>query len=284
MVRARDHGVSEYLAKPITATGVYYRIRSLIENNRPFIRPDFFGPDRRRRRREFEGPERRTHANCSGPDRRKEIGSFDGAERRQGYNGYKERERRKAERSGAANQEQICLTGAIDPLAASEDGIVTIPIILPRQSFDLLRDTILRRAISGVSTSAQGGSKAKKTQEQYSISDVVSELIVKNLGLPEEIGGSNAAANTERESTIVGQPPGATVRTDLRLRKELVESLRDAALARIDSKASTSAKVTGSSIKGENQHHISDIVAELVDKHLGGTGDHTAKILGSKIG
>jgi two-component system chemotaxis response regulator CheY len=47
---ARDAGVNEVLAKPITARGVLSRICEVIENPRPFVRtPDYFGPDRRRR-------------------------------------------------------------------------------------------------------------------------------------------------------------------------------------------------------------------------------------------
>ena len=58
--QARDAGVTEFLGKPISATLLYYRLRAVIENPRPFIRsPDFFGPDRRRRSMPFEGPERR---------------------------------------------------------------------------------------------------------------------------------------------------------------------------------------------------------------------------------
>ncbi len=58
--QARDAGVTEFLVKPISATYLYYRLRAVIENPRPFIRsPDFFGPDRRRRAMDFEGPDRR---------------------------------------------------------------------------------------------------------------------------------------------------------------------------------------------------------------------------------
>ena len=58
--RARDAGVTEFLVKPVSATLLYYRLRTAIENPRPFIRsPDFFGPDRRRRAMMFEGPDRR---------------------------------------------------------------------------------------------------------------------------------------------------------------------------------------------------------------------------------
>ncbi len=46
---ARDMGMTEYLAKPVSANHIYSRIVSLIEHNRQFIRAgNFFGPDRRR--------------------------------------------------------------------------------------------------------------------------------------------------------------------------------------------------------------------------------------------
>ena len=49
VTRARDVGVNEFLAKPISAKGIYARIASCIENPRPFIRTKaYFGPDRRR--------------------------------------------------------------------------------------------------------------------------------------------------------------------------------------------------------------------------------------------
>jgi DNA-binding response OmpR family regulator len=68
---ARDAGTTEFLAKPVTAKLIYYRIKSIIENPRLYIRnQDYFGPDRRRRRFEFLGPDRRIHANRHGNDRR----------------------------------------------------------------------------------------------------------------------------------------------------------------------------------------------------------------------
>jgi CheY-like chemotaxis protein len=46
---ARDAGVNEFLAKPISARALYTRFASIIENPRPFIRTKtYFGPDRRR--------------------------------------------------------------------------------------------------------------------------------------------------------------------------------------------------------------------------------------------
>jgi len=50
VVEARDAGVHEFLAKPISVKGLYSRIRSIIERPRPFVRAGlYFGPDRRRR-------------------------------------------------------------------------------------------------------------------------------------------------------------------------------------------------------------------------------------------
>lgn len=47
---ARDVGVNEFLAKPVTARAVIDRLAQLIENPRPFVRGGaYFGPDRRRR-------------------------------------------------------------------------------------------------------------------------------------------------------------------------------------------------------------------------------------------
>ncbi|MBT6094961.1 MAG: response regulator [Rhodospirillaceae bacterium] len=64
VVEARDNGMTEFLAKPVSAKQVYTRICNVIENNRPFIRAGgFFGPDRRRQQT----------ANGDGPDRRRLI-------------------------------------------------------------------------------------------------------------------------------------------------------------------------------------------------------------------
>lgn len=63
VMEARDCGVHEFLAKPISAKKLYSRIRSIIENPRSFVRAGmYFGPDRRRK----------TLANYNGPERRKD--------------------------------------------------------------------------------------------------------------------------------------------------------------------------------------------------------------------
>ncbi|MGQ0663177.1 MAG: response regulator [Pseudomonadota bacterium] len=61
VIMARDAGVNEYLAKPVSARSLYERIVAVIENPRPFIRsPNYFGPCRRRRADpNYKGPERR---------------------------------------------------------------------------------------------------------------------------------------------------------------------------------------------------------------------------------
>lgn len=58
---ARDAGVTEFLAKPISAKGLYERIVNIVANPRPFIRTKtYFGPDRRRGTGVgYVGPERR---------------------------------------------------------------------------------------------------------------------------------------------------------------------------------------------------------------------------------
>ncbi len=58
--KARDSGVTEFLAKPITAKTMLMRLTNIIENPRPFVRAKgYFGPDRRRRSEDYSGPERR---------------------------------------------------------------------------------------------------------------------------------------------------------------------------------------------------------------------------------
>lgn len=47
---ARDAGVNEFLAKPLTARGVLGRVALVIDHPRAFVKTtDYFGPDRRRR-------------------------------------------------------------------------------------------------------------------------------------------------------------------------------------------------------------------------------------------
>jgi two-component system chemotaxis response regulator CheY len=59
---ARDFGVTEFLAKPITPVTLYKRIVTLIEKPRPFVKSrTYFGPERRRQTsKTFKGPDRRS--------------------------------------------------------------------------------------------------------------------------------------------------------------------------------------------------------------------------------
>lgn len=61
VVEARDAGITEFIAKPLSAKTLMARITAVIEHPRPFIRSKrYFGPDRRRRRTsDYNGPERR---------------------------------------------------------------------------------------------------------------------------------------------------------------------------------------------------------------------------------
>jgi CheY-like chemotaxis protein len=58
---ARDSGATEFLAKPFTAESLINRIAYVINKPRDFIElPEFFGPDRRRKKMEnYNGPFRR---------------------------------------------------------------------------------------------------------------------------------------------------------------------------------------------------------------------------------
>jgi len=66
VMQARDSGVNEFLAKPVSAKKLYSRICSIIERPRQYVRVgEYFGPDRRRQalasymgneRRKIDGP------------------------------------------------------------------------------------------------------------------------------------------------------------------------------------------------------------------------------------
>ncbi len=59
---ARDAGVNEFLAKPVSVKSILGHLTSVIEHPRPYMRAKaHFGPCRRRRsKEEYRGPERRS--------------------------------------------------------------------------------------------------------------------------------------------------------------------------------------------------------------------------------
>lgn len=60
VMRARDRGVTEFLAKPFNVEGLYRRLVAVIARPRAFVNVDgYFGPDRRRRQVDYDGPDRR---------------------------------------------------------------------------------------------------------------------------------------------------------------------------------------------------------------------------------
>ena len=64
MIEARDAGVTEILVKPFTGKSVIRQLRSIIDYPRAFVLNDtYFGPDRRRADKLFEGSDRRDPAN-----------------------------------------------------------------------------------------------------------------------------------------------------------------------------------------------------------------------------
>ncbi|HTO39429.1 MAG TPA: response regulator [Rhizomicrobium sp.] len=62
VIKARDAGVNEFLAKPVSVKAILSRLIAVIEYPRPYVRTKvYFGPCRRRRvRDEYGGPERRS--------------------------------------------------------------------------------------------------------------------------------------------------------------------------------------------------------------------------------
>ncbi|MFO1014589.1 MAG: response regulator [Caulobacteraceae bacterium] len=60
VMSARDAGVTEFCAKPVTAAELARKINAVISSPRPFIKTaSYFGPCRRRKKEAFKGPDRR---------------------------------------------------------------------------------------------------------------------------------------------------------------------------------------------------------------------------------
>ncbi len=64
VMMARDSGVNEFLAKPISSKALYDRVTAVIVSPRPYVKTrTYFGPDRRRGvNTNYGGPERRKGA------------------------------------------------------------------------------------------------------------------------------------------------------------------------------------------------------------------------------
>jgi CheY-like chemotaxis protein len=64
--QARDAGVNEFLAKPVSVKAMLARLTAVIEYPRPFVRTSvYFGPCRRRRTNDYTGPERRSESSAA---------------------------------------------------------------------------------------------------------------------------------------------------------------------------------------------------------------------------
>jgi CheY-like chemotaxis protein len=60
IAEARDHGVNEFLCKPVSLRAMSQHVRSALFTGRRFVDvPAYFGPDRRRRDQPIAGPDRR---------------------------------------------------------------------------------------------------------------------------------------------------------------------------------------------------------------------------------
>jgi len=88
VTRARDAGVTEFLAKPISPVLLLARLTHIIDHPRPFIRHgDYFGPDRRRRVAPFDGVERRGSAPLDASLDQSAAGAGSDAVRKQNLSG-----------------------------------------------------------------------------------------------------------------------------------------------------------------------------------------------------
>lgn len=67
ILEARNAGITEFLAKPLSAEQLYRRIHAVVHSPRPFVRAkSFFGPDRRRHwDLDFDGEDRRAGGGAS---------------------------------------------------------------------------------------------------------------------------------------------------------------------------------------------------------------------------
>ncbi len=60
VAKARDVGITDFMAKPVSATALQQRIERVLKDSRQFVEaPEFAGPDRRRKKDTFGGEERR---------------------------------------------------------------------------------------------------------------------------------------------------------------------------------------------------------------------------------
>jgi DNA-binding response OmpR family regulator len=85
VLEARDAGVHEFLAKPISAKSLYTRVRAIIEKPRPFIRiAHYFGPDRRRRAMDFNKERRKVQAKVIEAESRKASSGVGDADKETG--------------------------------------------------------------------------------------------------------------------------------------------------------------------------------------------------------
>ena len=106
----RDAGADEVVPKPFTQRILRSRLKAVGLTNRPFLEVGrYFGPDRRRFRKPFEGADQRQHSNCNNPDRRRQSVPISAPERRQGLPGFQPVDRRATNvRAKITELESIC--------------------------------------------------------------------------------------------------------------------------------------------------------------------------------
>jgi len=92
VVEARDCGVTEFMAKPVSASSLYDRIASVIEGPRQFVEVgSYFGPNRRRRIKDFAGNDRRIVDETDDQDRNEEQSDATGPATADALKGVRDR-------------------------------------------------------------------------------------------------------------------------------------------------------------------------------------------------
>lgn len=70
VLAARDAGVTEFCAKPLSARGLYTHIKQVILSPRPFIKAkEYVGPDRRRHKRNIEEDDQKRESDQKNRDK-----------------------------------------------------------------------------------------------------------------------------------------------------------------------------------------------------------------------
>ncbi len=192
----KDAGADEVVHKPFTERILRSRLLAVAQPTRPFVEAArYFGPDRRRFRREFEGDDRRHHSNSSHSDRRQKVVMIKGCERRQGLPGFQPLDRRSSNvRTKIKELELICVGLDVPKVLALRRIILSDPQFKECHRYDDLSDfftiQLLTRiedysyekleemAPNGFEPMLPPGTEAQQTEDRVLIETLTRHLLV----------------------------------------------------------------------------------------------------------